>query len=119
MANKQFKDIMLKAISEFIKQLNIQYSPCLHPLWFQSETRYGVTVSSKVKVEDKWADFSVYFSFDAPMIDYRLHLNGKSAHLLNRKHDVREALELQVNEALEYVCGTELNMLALYIGSAE
>lgn len=123
MANKQYKDIVRKALAEFIRRLNIQYSPNLHALWFQEETRYGVTITSKVAVpaEDKfcWADFSLYFGWDSPLIQYKLHLNGKASHLLNRRHGIRDDLELQVNEALEYTCCIELGLLALYIGSAE
>lgn len=77
--------------------------------WRQEETRYGVWLYNSYHAIDNgsyagWADFALFFRWDEPLIEFKLHFIGKSAAYLNKKHDLRSYLTDTANWILEDCC---------------
>lgn len=69
-------------------------------------SRYGVWVYLCYWcVEDKeHATYKLFFRWDEPLNQFKLHFIGHRSAYLNRKHALRELLEEVINSYLETVC---------------
>lgn len=107
---RKLKAEMLKVLEEFQVYC---HGAGINQRWSYRESRYGVWLSNSYQVMNEhgaycgWADFSLFFKWNEPLIPFKLQFNGKGAAYLNRKYALREMLEDRVRSVLESTCKSE------------
>lgn len=107
MANKVTREQVMAILKEFMER---ETGSGVDTAWETEESRYGVWLHNSYHCMDSgggycgWANFSLFFRWDEPLRDGKLHFTGKGSAYLNKKLGLREPLEQRFIESLSDIC---------------
>jgi hypothetical protein len=74
----------------------------------RTTSKYGVWLTNVIAVVDSEtgnpagnADFSIYFNWNEPILNYRIKFHGAKSQYLNRKNNLKDVLMERVHTALQ------------------